>query len=254
MLNEQVQPGFVGNLGPETGLKFTAQFTNTVKEHTGVRPRLMLVHPHVNEEAERQFLSANLSEASQLKVEAVFVEALAEAFTTLHQAGCTDSVALCNTIQPLVAQILQTRAFPGMDVHLMPRIVADRLAEDMNGGRVLLIGSKHTVFNKNIFGPDLKDNNFTVLKPSDTEQEEIGRIIVDLVQNHDLPMLERAVRQRQHVDFILGIVKRLRADTVLLACTDFAPHLEDVRAQGVPALESSDVMHDFFVDLVVKEP
>ena len=155
------------------------------------------------------------------------VPEMLSALRNLEKCGADCVVMPCNTAHHFLPRLQEKTSLPILD---MTKITAAVCAERYPGRHACLLGTKGTIAAR-IYDDALKEAGVTFLVPNDSEQDELMRLIYDVVK------ASRPLEpEMENWHELLSSLKERGADYYILACTEL-PILADALGHPGPFID-----------------
>jgi aspartate racemase len=213
--------GIIGGLGPETTAKFYMQIGSLcLKKNYEQRPNILIASVPISFELEEKFI--NRSEGKR-----EFRELLISAAKTLEEGKADFIVLPCNTAHVFINDIKFAVNIPVLNIIDETAKVLKRRGVKKVG----LLATPATIKNK------LFDEKIDLVKPSKLNQEKMGLIINNILNN------QRLAENRIE---LLKIIKNVsqKSDALLLACTDLQLLIPEKRINDTQIFDTMEILAD----------
>jgi aspartate racemase len=224
--------GIIGGIGPETSCMFCLNVNNKVIEKTNVQPSIIMENIPMPE--------STLNKLAHGEKPQLVLELLSKSVSTLNSIN-SDVIAIpCNTVHVFIDQL---RAISNVPIVSIIEESAKE-CEKRDFKRVGLISSTTSV-KEGLHSKELEKRNISCIFPTESQQDEISKIIVKIIRN---------VVKENDVRFIRSIISDLKdkgADSIMLACTDIRTIISE-KDTPLPIVETTTALENAMVKLLVK--
>ena len=146
----------------------------------------------------------------------------------LEKSGASFGILPCNTLHKYIKEIRNSVDIPFLSI-------LDETAKELKKQKIKTVGilATATTAKERIYDSALKQQNIEVLYPTKTEQNQINKIIIELLNN---------VKSKKHsvaLNKICNSLHKKGAESVLLACTD----LQNIEYGSlIPTIDTTEIL------------
>ena len=223
--------GIIGGMGPETTAKFYLDVIfKTYKKNKLQRPSILIWNVPLKYKVEKGLIE-------KAKGEEKYLPYLIKAAKNLEKGGADFIVMPCNTVHIFIKQIRKEVKIPVLSI----------LEETQNffkGKSFKNIGLLATELSvrQNLYDKTFENSGIALVKPDNTEQKRLGKIINKLVTT------KYAEKEKSKLVKIIWNLGKKDCDAVILACTDLQLVIKP-KEMPMPVYDTMDLL----VDATVRE-
>ena len=195
--------GIIGGLGPETTSKFYLETVFSCFDKDKInRPPMLIWNVPLPYQIEEEFILKAIGEEN-------YKPFLVDAAQRLEKGGADFIVIPCNSVHVLIKEVRKSVHVPVLSIveETVNYLTANKIPD------VGLLATSVTIRQK-LYEKTLRENGIQIHVPDDTDQEQMGTIINNLVHSR---------QDAQDKEKLFAITQKLTESgitTILLACTD----------------------------------
>ncbi len=213
--------GIIGGLGPETTAKFYLQIgLMCQKKKIKQRPNILISSVPISFKLEEEFIKDG-------KGKKEFLSLLIDSAKKLEKGGADFIVIPCNTAHVFIKEIKNSVSIPVLSI--VDESV--KILKEKNINNVGLLSTPATIKNK------LFDKQINLIKPTKVNQEKMGIIINNILNNQNF-----TENKLELLQIIRSIAKK--SDALLLACTDLQLLIPENKINGVQVFDTMQILAD----------
>lgn len=206
--------GIIGGLGPETTSKFYLEVVfSCFEKDKNNRPPMLIWNVPLPYKIEEEFITHARGEEKYLPY-------LIDAAQRLEKGGSDFIVIPCNSVHILIDEVRKSVSIPVLSI--IEETINYLKSKDIH--EVGILATSATI-RKKLYEDKLSQNEILVKVPDETDQDQMGHIINNLVHSR---------QNNEDKQKLLTITKKLAdsgVKTILLACTDLqliTPQIPDI--------------------------
>ena len=223
--------GIIGGMGPETTAKFYLDVIfKCFKENEKERPSILMWNVPLKYKIEQELLEKGSGEEKYLPF-------LLEAARNLENGGADFLVIPCNTVHVFIKEIRKEVGIPVLSI-------VEETEKFLHKKKFKKIGLLATSLSvkQRLYDKPLEKSGFEIIKPVETDQRKLGKIIRKLV------VTRYADREKSELIKIIWRLGKRDSDAIILACTDLQLIIKP-KEIPVPTFDTMDLL----VDATVRE-
>jgi len=220
--------GIIGGLGTEITSKFYMEVVFACSKQNGQRPNMLISNVAVPLTVEKEVINGAKNQED-------FLPFLTTSARQLEKGGADFIVIPCNTVHIFINEIRKS-------VHIPVLSIIEKAAEFLKKKQIKEIGlfaTKTTIDNR-LFDDQLESIGIKIKVPDNLDQNKIGRIIHNLVNNRS--------SQEDKKKFI-KIIHNLKTNNALLACTDL--RLLNITLQNIKMIDTMNILKEATVREII---
>jgi aspartate racemase len=226
--------GIVGGIGPETTSKFYLELIEKSRMVCDSYPSIIIDSISFPFSLEEEIIQESKNENKIFPI-------LKESIARFNKIGVNLIVIPCNTVHVFIDGLRKESNVPIISIidETIKRI------KDGNYRNVGLLASKKTIDSK-LYEIPMKKNGTNIILPTDKEQKEISKIIIETIRN-------KITEKRKNVikEVIKNLIKR-GSDVVVLGCTDLQIILNNYEFD-VELLDSFEILLESTFQRIMKK-
>ncbi len=211
--------GIIGGLGPETTAKFYMQIVlSCQKKNIKQRPNILISSVPISFKLEEEFIKQGRGKKE-------FLSLLIDSARNLERAGADFIVIPCNTAHVFIREIRESVNIPVLSI-------IDESAKVLrknNLNKIGLLATPATIENR------LFDKQINLIKPTKTNQEKMGIIINNILNNQD------SNKNKIEILKVIDSISR-RSNAFLLACTDLQLLIPENKINGIEIFDTMKIL------------
>ena len=148
----------------------------------------------------------------------------------LEKAGSDFIILPCNTLHKYSKEIREAIKIPFLSI-------LDETVSQLKSKKIKTVGilATETTVKDKLYESILKDNGIDYLYPTRSEQNNINKIIVELLNN------KRSKLQEKKIKLVCSSLRKRGAKAILLACTDLQIVASNINI-SVPIIDSTEIL------------
>ena len=226
--------GIIGGMGPETTAKFYLDIIfKCYKVNKKQRPPILVWNVPLKYKIEEDLLEHGTGEERYLPF-------LLEAARNLEDGGADFLVVPCNTVHVFIEEIRKEVGIPVLSI----LEETEKFLNKMKSKKIGLLATSLSIKQK-LYDKPLEKSGFEIIKPAETDQQKLGKIIRKLVINR------HADREKSELIKIIWRLGKKDAGAVILACTDLQLIIKP-REIPIPTFDTMDLLVDATVREILK--
>ncbi|OGE86670.1 MAG: hypothetical protein A3J48_01885 [Candidatus Doudnabacteria bacterium RIFCSPHIGHO2_02_FULL_46_11] len=226
--------GILGGVGPETTSKVYHSVIDSIRKNGGKYYPSIIIY--------------NLSWPFSLENEIIvrgrnseqMIPYLKMGAKILERAGATFAILPCNTLHKHIDEIRAAMTIPFLSIVEETKFKLHSLKINKVG-----ILASQTTISSNLYGKALKQGGIEQVQPNQDEQNEINRIIIQLVRGKHEKLHAKKISQ------ICASLNKREAKSILLACTDLQL-IKGIKSP-VPIIDTTEVLIEASVRELLKK-
>lgn len=216
--------GILGGVGPETTSKIYHSIIDSFRKNKQNKYPSILIYnlpfPFVIEnEAIVQGVNSHK-----------MVPYLVAGAKILEKAGANFGILPCNTLHKYIGQIRESVKIPFLSI-------LDETILQLKSKKIKTIGilATETTVKEKLYDDILKKNNINFLYPTREEQNNINKIIIELLNG------KKNKLQEKNIKLICSSLQKRGAKVILLACTDLQITTSKIHT-FIPIVDSTEIL------------
>jgi len=216
--------GILGGVGPETTSKVYHSIIDIFKKNKEDKyPSIVIYNLPFPFVIEDEAIVKGVNSKKMLPY-------LIQGAKVLEKAGANFGILPCNTLHKYIEEIRGSVGIPFLSI--LDETVS-RL-KSMNIKSVGILGTETTV-NDRLYDDVLKEAGIKFFYPNRTEQNNINKIILELLNGKKNKLQEKKLKA------ICSSLQKKGADAILLACTDLQIVASDIHV-SIPMIDSTEIL------------
>lgn len=216
--------GILGGVGPQTTSKVYLSIIESIRKNNESNYPPIIIYnlpfPFVIEE--EAIIQGKNSEK--------MIPYLVEGAKILEKAGANFIVLPCNTLHKYTNEIKES-------IKIAFLSILEETALYLSHKKIKAVGilATQTTVDSEIYSNVLKNNGITTFYPNVNEQNEINKIIIELLNG------EKNILYSKKINEICNSLKAKGAEVLLLACTDLQLIISNVHS-SMPIIDTTEIL------------
>jgi len=225
--------GIIGGMGPETSSEFYLKLIEMSRKACDSYPSIIMDSISFPFLLEEDIIQKSKNENKILPI-------LKESIERLNKIGVDFIVIPCNTVHIFIDDLRKES-----EAHIIS-IIDETIKKIKNRGykNVGLLATKKTIDSK-LYENPMRKNGINVILPTRKEQDEISRIIVEILRNEVTEYSRNAIKR-----IIKKLMKR-GSKAIILGCTDLQIIL-DKNGIDVELLDSFEILSESTFNRIIR--
>ncbi|MBI4085083.1 MAG: amino acid racemase [Candidatus Liptonbacteria bacterium] len=216
--------GILGGVGPQTTSKVYLSVIKMIREAGGEKyPPIAIYNLPFPFAVEHEAIIQGISAEKMIPY-------LVDGAKILEKSGADFGILPCNTLHKFMPEIRKAVKLPFLSILEETASVL----KDKNVKKVGILATETTIKSK-IYENASKSNGIDILYPSETEQNIVNNMIVELLNGKETSF------QKEKLTAICAALHERRAEIILLACTDLQLVASEIKTP-VPVVDTTEIL------------
>jgi len=216
--------GILGGVGPQTTSRIYLSIIDLFKKNKEDKyPSILIYNLPFPFIIEKEAIIEGISSCKMLPY-------LIEGAKILEKGGADFGILPCNTLHKYIKEIREAVKIPFLDI-------VDETVLQLKSIKIDSVGilATETTVNDKLYDSILRNNKINFLYPERGEQDDINKIIIELLNNK-----KNKHQKKRIMDVCLSLQKR-GAKSILLACTDLQIITSDMGI-SIPIIDTTELL------------
>lgn len=225
--------GIIGGFGPETTSEFYLEIIfSCYQKNKKSRPPILIWNVPLEYKIEEDLITKAIGEER-------YIPYLVEAAKRLESGGADFLVMPCNSLHIFIEDIRKSVQIPVLSI-------VEETMSFLKRKKIYEVGvvATQSILKHKLYDVDLSRNQIRYITPNESDQQEIGKLINNLVlKRYD------DVDRKKLLQIINNLTKK-RVSTIILACTDL--QLLTPKIEGVQIFDTMKILADATVNKLLE--
>ncbi|MDO8610572.1 MAG: amino acid racemase [bacterium] len=227
--------GILGGVGPQTTSKVYLSIIDLIKKGGGKKyPPIIIYNLPFPFVIEKEAIIQGINSEKMIPY-------LIDGAKILEKSGVDFGILPCNTLHKYIKEIRGSINFPFLSI-------LEETALTLKSKKIKNIGilATKTTIESKIYENVLRDNGINILYPTQSEQNIINNIIIELLNGKENDL------QKERLITICNSLSKRDAEIILLACTDLQLVASSIKTH-IPIIDTTQILINSSVREITKK-